>query len=570
MSSSSSMASGGSALMDAAGGGFGEFGSGGDGGGVDDPVVRCPYGVREMIKEWMTTPLGVDGTGRNAVAKEWDRLRPFITPKPRPGWNSRIGPLSESQPCAMLRRDETTRALRDDSPQQQQQEKQQQQQQQEEEKNDKHDKGESSRSREDGGRARSGPAGVAAGGASLARRRGGRARRSRHQTQASRERADDDWWGETGGMASGSGRGPGQQRRRGNGGSGGQEGGGGGEEQEEEEEMSSRQRYHKELAGRRGSLAMRQFDLWRNKLLGKKRQAIDDLAKAEARVVTRTLDLERARDDLRQELRAAEKVRVGAATHSDQVRAMDRVTGMLNAIRLQCCALVEAVQVWRKVKDASAKQIAEVEDTLEKGPQEAKRQKQKQLEQQRQRQQQQQQQQQGGGQAAGSESEDGGGSAGGGGGGGSGNAAGKGDDEDPAPFIWEGRNLLLDLLPHLDWLAGSAELQKWYGEDFRLRGNPFCLPVPIGERPSTPKPSTTTVVIGGVRVQQVNKRAAAEREVAEKRLAEAQLRQRNAASWWPGYKASDGELGRVRRAERALIDEVAAERRREEALLMLG
>ena len=437
---------------------------------MGDPVVRCPFGVREMIKDWMV-PLDSD---KDAVKEEWRRLEPFIAKKPRPEFDLRA-PLSETRSCSSLRRDDSV--FRGDD-------------------GDDEDDGEPA------------PTGLPP-------------PPTQEELLHGAMDADRKKW-----------------------------------EGQRKYVQSDREKYQGTLAGRRGSLAVARFDQWRRRLVDARTQQVDDVSKAEARVVTRVLDIERSRGELREALELAEHNRVKSATHAGQATAFDDVTVRLNAVRLQLCAVVEAVEIWRDIQVTAVVAIKEIEDTLQKGPMAA-----------------------GAGGGAGSDAGRGGGSAAGSSFGGSprsntsGSTAGGGrkkrgkkKQKERPPFIWEGRNLLLDMINHLNFLAASVELVKWYGKDFNMVRNPMMTAVPLDDRPPTPVKGTTTAVVGGELVEVANVRAEALREAAEALIKIGGQRQRNSASWWPGYRAIDNELKRVRRAEKILQQEEVAERARAQAL----
>ena len=80
--------------------------------------------------------------------------------------------------------------------------------------------------------------------------------------------------------------------------------------------------------------------------------------------------------------------------------------------------------------------------------------------------------------------------------------------------------------------------------------------VPIAQRPVTPVPAFQTVIIDGQQVKVPSKAMAAEFQRAEAQLQDAFRRQRESAEWWPCHAIEDGELARVRRAEKVLLTEI--------------
>ena len=107
------------------------------------------------------------------------------------------------------------------------------------------------------------------------------------------------------------------------------------------------------------------------------------------------------------------------------------------------------------------------------------------------------------------------------------------------PFIWNGRNVMLDIEGGLDFLQASTELQKWYGKHFHLEGNPFMVVAPLRERAHTPIKCTETVILNGEEVEHVIPRLEKLAGVATRKLREAKDTQFNCSFWWPGrYETS--------------------------------
>ena len=125
----------------------------------------------------------------------------------------------------------------------------------------------------------------------------------------------------------------------------------------------------------------------------------------------------------------------------------------------------------------------------------------------------------------------------------------------PRPTLPRPHQVLLDLIRAKDFVANFKELCDYYGRDFNVYGNPFSVAVPIAQRPATPVPAFQTVIIDGEQVKVPSKAMAAEFERAESQVQESLRRQRESAEWWPCHGISDGELARVRRAEKVLLVE---------------
>ena len=134
------------------------------------------------------------------------------------------------------------------------------------------------------------------------------------------------------------------------------------------------------------------------------------------------------------------------------------------------------------------------------------------------------------------------------------------DHGTPCPFMWNGKNILLEIPSGLDFLSKCSELVQWFGSDFHFTRNPFMLAVPLDDRPMTPIKATREVEIDGVMVQKavasLQKEAADQREYYD----HCERIYADAGNWWPsmGGKGFDETLKRrVRAAEKVLSLEEA-------------
>lgn len=138
-------------------------------------------------------------------------------------------------------------------------------------------------------------------------------------------------------------------------------------------------------------------------------------------------------------------------------------------------------------------------------------------------------------------------------------------EDEPFPFHWGGRNVLLAIPSRLDFLEGELELAAWYGAGLDLAQNPFLLAVRLGERPASPRQATRKVFIEGRPVLKVSKPLAEKREAELALLETAWLKIAHSPAWWP--PCSRELWMRVRQAERVVADEVQRHARFVQAVL---
>jgi len=134
------------------------------------------------------------------------------------------------------------------------------------------------------------------------------------------------------------------------------------------------------------------------------------------------------------------------------------------------------------------------------------------------------------------------------------------DNGPPLPFMWNGKNILLQIPKANSFLQKSQELVEWYGNDFEFERNPFLLAVPLDKRPETPINDKRVVIQNGEKVEVV---AESLLKIANKQKAYMKKCQKTIAeggSWWPAAGGKEVPLllmRRIRAAEKVLIKEEA-------------
>ena len=130
----------------------------------------------------------------------------------------------------------------------------------------------------------------------------------------------------------------------------------------------------------------------------------------------------------------------------------------------------------------------------------------------------------------------------------------------PLPFMWNGKNVLLEIPYGLHFLTKSKDFVGWYGTDFTFDRNPFMVAIPLDKRPQTPIKDTRDVEIDGVVTQQVSEHL---NKIATKQkayLARCNKITDDGGSWWPaegGKAMSESLRRRVKSAEKVLLLEEA-------------
>jgi hypothetical protein len=126
------------------------------------------------------------------------------------------------------------------------------------------------------------------------------------------------------------------------------------------------------------------------------------------------------------------------------------------------------------------------------------------------------------------------------------------DPGPPPEFMWGGKNFLLALVSHWDWLAECPELLDWYGLEFPFTRNPFLRGVGLDERVATPRSNVRRVIVGGVERDVVSDILTKRREedMVHYRAMEAKIGR--GAPWWPAVGIDGETIARVRAAEKLL------------------
>jgi len=132
------------------------------------------------------------------------------------------------------------------------------------------------------------------------------------------------------------------------------------------------------------------------------------------------------------------------------------------------------------------------------------------------------------------------------------------DHGDPLPFMWSGRNVLLEIPYNLQFVTKCREFVDWYGNDFKFERNPFMMALNLDDRPITPVKGTRTQVVDGVEVEQVSKSLGEKAQKQQDYWDHCQRIFDDGGVWWPssGGKAMDEHLRRrVRAGEKVLLAE---------------
>ncbi len=136
------------------------------------------------------------------------------------------------------------------------------------------------------------------------------------------------------------------------------------------------------------------------------------------------------------------------------------------------------------------------------------------------------------------------------------------DHGPPMPFMWNGKNILLEIPYGLDFLKKCKELVGWYGNDFVFDRNPFMIAIALNDRPVTPIKATREVVVNGVKVEQISSSLAEEANKQKAYFDHCQKIIAEGGSWWPsgGGRLMGSDLWRrVRAAEKTIISEETVE-----------
>ena len=100
-------------------------------------------------------------------------------------------------------------------------------------------------------------------------------------------------------------------------------------------------------------------------------------------------------------------------------------------------------------------------------------------------------------------------------------------------LIWDGRNLLLEIILCTNFLAEHSEVRQWFGPDLLLTRNPFVLAIPLDEHPRTPRSAIRKELVNGRETLVINHKLAAEREVDDAAIEKCWQRIAQSPTHWP-------------------------------------
>ena len=280
----------------------------------------------------------------------------------------------------------------------------------------------------------------------------------------------------------------------------------------------------------RNEVAMRQAKQAAHKEKRRRQRILRAVVKSEEKLALAMLKYEDQLQRVRDELKSSIEIHRTAALQTELIHAFDGVTESLNTTRWVTCELVEAIKEWRKAKTA----LAEMDPSLAGKNYQTMKAIEKDYDP--------------------LEDKD---------------VDDMGNLESPGamPFIWSGTNVLLGIETGLDFLHESAELRHWYGGNFKLLGNPFCLVTPLAERAHTPRKYTQTILLNGEEVEHEVPRLKALAGKAVRKLRACKDRQFNCSFWWPGNGIRPAQFERVRRAEKEIVQEMRREKLRNKQAL---
>lgn len=121
------------------------------------------------------------------------------------------------------------------------------------------------------------------------------------------------------------------------------------------------------------------------------------------------------------------------------------------------------------------------------------------------------------------------------------------------PFMWNGKNLLTELISTFNFLSKSESLTEYHGQDFTFVDNPFLRAVPLRSRPVTPRCAERTVYINGQSTTEISESLLRERtkELAAVQQVNEIIEQ--GATWWPEAGYTFALKREIRQAEKELL-----------------